>query len=111
MVRVSTKQRMTPPQVPPPRLLGLKVVGSNGDVPVWNVPWLRNHEVRENIIFPFSGDILVAGQAMRQVANTDDGSTIRSILVSTALILSNGKPAKMMATLSPHHLSDTLNSQ
>jgi acyl transferase domain-containing protein/SAM-dependent methyltransferase len=99
-------------------LLGLRVVESSDVNPVWrnlvhitNAPWLRDHKVGENIIFPFCGYISMAGEAIRQLAKAEEGFTIRNIIVSTALILSEGKPTEIMATFSPHRLTSTLDSQ
>jgi acyl transferase domain-containing protein/SAM-dependent methyltransferase len=99
-------------------LLGLRVVESSDVDPVWrnlvhitNASWLRDHKVGENVVFPFCGYISLAGEAIRQLANADEGFAIRNIRVSTALILSEGKPTEIMATFSPHRLTDTLDSQ
>ncbi|KAH9827374.1 Polyketide synthase [Teratosphaeria destructans] len=106
------------PQYPYHDLLGRRVAESSDTDPLWrnllhisNAPWLRDHKVGENIVFPFCGYISVAGEAIRQVANADQAFVLRNILVSSALILSDGKPTEMMTTFSPHRLTDTLDSQ
>lgn len=98
-------------------LLGARVAESSDTEPAWrnllhvtNAPWLRDHKVGENIVFPFCGYIALAGEAIRQVTGTEDGFAIRNIIVSTALVLSDGKPTEMMATFRPHRLTNSLDS-
>ncbi|RMZ82891.1 hypothetical protein DV737_g1950, partial [Chaetothyriales sp. CBS 132003] len=99
-------------------LLGLRVVESSDTEPVWrnlvhitNAPWLRDHKVGENIVFPFCGYISLAGEAIRQLTGAEEGFSIRNILVSTALVLSEVKPTEIIATFSPHRLTNVLDSQ
>lgn len=99
-------------------LLGLRVVESSDVDPAWrnlihvtNAPWLRDHKVGENVVFPFCGYISLAGEAIRQLANASEGFAIRNIIVSTALILNEGKPTEIMSTFSSCRLTDTLDSQ
>jgi acyl transferase domain-containing protein len=105
------------PKYPYHDLLGAKVPESSDSEPVWrnlfhvtNVPWIRDHKVGENIVFPFCGYITLAGEAIRQLTSIDEGFSVRNIIVSTALVLSEGKPTEMMTTFRPHRLTNSLNS-
>ncbi|KAJ5385785.1 polyketide synthase [Penicillium cosmopolitanum] len=98
-------------------LLGARVAESSDTEPAWrnllhitNAPWLRDHKVGENIVFPFCGYIALAGEAIRQLTNVDEGFNIRNIIVSTALVLSEGNPTEIMANFRPHRLTNSLNS-
>ena len=98
-------------------LLGVKLPESTDLEPVWrnmfhitNVPWVRDHKIGENIVFPFAGYIALAGEAVRQMTDIDNGFSVRSIIVSTALVLTEGKPTEMMAAFRPHRLTNSLNS-
>ena len=98
-------------------LLGAKLPESTDLEPVWrnmfhitNVPWVRDHKVGENIVFPFAGYIALAGEAVRQITEIEDGFSVRNIIVSTALVLTEGKPTEMMAGFRPHRLTNSLNS-
>ncbi|KAL8376833.1 hypothetical protein RB595_007791 [Gaeumannomyces hyphopodioides] len=99
-------------------LLGLRVVECSDTEPVWrnlihitNALWLRDHKVGENIVFPFCGYISLAGEAIRQLTGAAKGFAVRNILVSTALVLSEGKPTEIVATFYPHRLTNSLDSQ
>ncbi|KNG85249.1 putative polyketide synthase [Aspergillus nomiae NRRL 13137] len=98
-------------------LLGARVAESSDSEPVWrnmfhvtNTPWIRDHKVGENIVFPFCGYIALAGEAIRQLTNIEEGFSVRNIIVTTALVLSEGKPTEMMASFRPHRLTNSLNS-
>jgi hypothetical protein len=99
-------------------LLGVKVTESTDIEPVWrnlfqltNAPWIRDHRLGENIVFPFAGYIAMAGEAVRQLTNIDDGFSIRNIIVSTALMLGDdGRPTEIITTCRPHRLTNSLNS-
>ncbi|KAJ9306417.1 hypothetical protein DTO217A2_4156 [Paecilomyces variotii] len=98
-------------------LLGVRVAESSDTEPAWrnllhvtNVPWIRDHKVGENIVYPFCGYIALAGEAIRQLTNVNEGFSIRNIIVSTALVLSEGKPTEIMTNFRPHRLTNSLNS-
>ncbi|EFQ96996.1 fatty acid synthase S-acetyltransferase [Nannizzia gypsea CBS 118893] len=98
-------------------LLGARVAESSDSEPVWrnlfhvtNTPWIRDHKVGENIVFPFCGYIALAGEAARQLTNIEEGFSVRNIIVSTALVLSEGKPTEILASFRPHRLTNSLNS-
>lgn len=104
-------------QFPHHDLLGARVAESSDNEPVWrnlfhvtNAPWISDHRVGENIVFPFCGYIALAGEAMRQLNNAKEGFTIRNIHVTTALIINEGKPTEIMSTFRPHRLTNSLNS-
>ncbi|KAF5023550.1 hypothetical protein F66182_4417 [Fusarium sp. NRRL 66182] len=98
-------------------LLGLKVTESTDLEPAWrnlfhvsNVPWIRHHRVGEDIIFPFAGYISLAGEAVRQLSGIQEGYSVRNIMVSTALVLSEVKPTEMISTFRPNRLTTSLSS-
>lgn len=98
-------------------LLGVKVSESTDLEPMWrnllhlaNVPWIRDHRVRDDTVFPFAGYIALAGEAVRQLTEINDGFSMRNIHVNTALILNEGKPTEMITTFRPHRLTTSLNS-
>jgi acyl transferase domain-containing protein/SAM-dependent methyltransferase len=99
-------------------LLGVKVVESTDFEPSWRnlfhlntAPWVRDHRVGEDIVFPFAAYVAMAGEAIRQIAGIDQTFRLRHIIVSTALVIAEGKPTEMITTLRPHRLTDTLNSK
>lgn len=99
-------------------LLGAKTAESTDIEPVWrnlfhldNVPWVRDHKVGDDIVFPFAGYIALAGEAVRQVTGISEGFSIRNIDVGMALVVSEGKPTEIMTTFRPYKLTKLLNSQ
>ncbi|OTA56526.1 fatty acid synthase S-acetyltransferase [Hypoxylon sp. EC38] len=98
-------------------LLGARSPESTDIEPAWrnlfhlsNAPWIRDHKVGEDVVFPFAGYIAIAGEAVRQISEANDGFSIRNILVNMALVLGEGKPTEMMTTFRPHRLTTSLNS-
>ena len=99
-------------------LLGVRVAESSELEPAWrnllhlqNVPWIRDHKVGDDIVFPFAGYIALAGEAIRQLRGAEDGFTLQNIIVSTALVLPEGKPTEIVTTFRPRRLRSSLNSQ
>ncbi|KAI4262739.1 MAG: hypothetical protein L6R42_002088 [Xanthoria sp. 1 TBL-2021] len=76
-----------------------------------NVPWIGDHKVTDNIIFPFACYIALAGEAVRQGSGIDQGFSLRNLIVSVALVLPDGKPTEIMTTFRQQRLTNTLNSQ
>ena len=99
-------------------LLGARVVESTDIEPSWRnlfhlntAPWVRDHKVGDEIVFPFAGYVAIAGEAIRQITGLDDTFRIQHIIVSTALVIIEGKPTEIITTCRPHRLTDTLNSK
>ncbi|KAI0440573.1 fatty acid synthase S-acetyltransferase [Xylaria telfairii] len=99
-------------------LLGIRIPESSDIEPAWrnmfhlqDVAWVRDHRVGGDAVFPFAGYITIAGEAARQVSGVDEGFSIREMIVSAALILSEGEPTEILTTLRPHRVTDSLNSQ
>lgn len=98
-------------------LLGARSLESTDIEPAWrnmfhlsNTPWIRDHKVGDDVIFPFAGYIAIAGEAVRQISEVNEGFSVRNIIVSMALVLGEGKPTEMMTTFRPHRLTTSLNS-
>lgn len=99
-------------------LLGARIVESTDFEPSWRnlfhlntAPWVRDHKVGDDIIFSFAGYVAMAGEAVRQVTGIDDTFRLRHVIVSTALVVLEGRPTEIITTLRPHRLTDTLNSK
>ena len=99
-------------------LLGVKVVESTDFEPSWRnlfhlntAPWVRDHKVEDDIVFPFAGFVAMAGEAVRQITGIEDTFRLRHVIVSTALVVPEGKPTEIVTALRPHRLTDTLNSK
>lgn len=113
--RLSKEWRMR--KTPYHNLLGVRVPESADDAPIFrnvfhisNVPWVRDHRVGEDIVFPFAGYISMAGEAVRQLTGIDAGFTVKNIQVKTALVLPEERPTEIVASFRPVRLTDTLHS-
>ncbi|POR37432.1 Polyketide synthase [Tolypocladium paradoxum] len=75
-----------------------------------NAPWIRDHKVGDDVVFPFAGYAGMIGEAVRQVTGVDEAFKLRKVVISTALVLNEGKPVEIMTTLRRHRLTDSLDS-
>ncbi|KAJ5900212.1 polyketide synthase [Penicillium subrubescens] len=75
-----------------------------------NAPWIKDHRVGTDIVFPFAGYAGMIGEAVRQVTGVNEAFKLRNIVVSTALVLNEGQPVEIMTTLRHHRLTDSLDS-
>lgn len=76
-----------------------------------NAPWIRDHKVGDDIVFPFAGYAAMIGEAVRQLTGVSEAFKLRNIIVSTALVLNEGPPIEIMTTLHRHRLTDSLDSE
>ncbi|KAI0202478.1 hypothetical protein F4808DRAFT_468584 [Astrocystis sublimbata] len=112
--RISRDFRMR--SFPEHELLGARVIGGNDLEPSWRkllnlkaVPWLADHIVANEVIFPAAAYINMAGEAIRQLSG-DKTFTIRSLSIGTAKPLHTGQSAELVTRLSPRRLTDGLDS-
>jgi acyl transferase domain-containing protein len=90
---------------PKHELLGTRILEGNDLEPTWrnilrleDVPWMQDHKVIDDIVFPAAGYITMTGEAVRQLAKTDD-FTLRHVLIKTALVLQDLKTTELMTSL------------
>ena len=98
-------------------LLGARVVESPDTAPLWrnvlnieDMSWIRDHKVRQDIVFPIAGYIAMAGEAVRQTTGCDTGYRLRHVVASTALVVADATPTEMVTTLHAQRLTDSDNS-
>jgi acyl transferase domain-containing protein/2-polyprenyl-3-methyl-5-hydroxy-6-metoxy-1,4-benzoquinol methylase len=99
-------------------LLGVRIPESIGFEPVWrnmfhleNAPWIRDYKVKDDVVFPFAGYAGMVGEAVRQISGIQEAFTLRQVVVSTALVLSEAKPTEIMTSFRRHRLTDFLDSE
>ncbi|KAF4459108.1 KR domain-containing [Fusarium albosuccineum] len=104
---------------PKHELLGVRVSESTENEPVFrnvitldHVPWLRDHNIKGDVIFPCAGYIGMVGEAARQVTGEGNyvGFSIRNIAIDTAMVLSETKTTEIIASLKRERLTDSLDS-
>ncbi|OAA51376.1 KR domain-containing protein [Beauveria brongniartii RCEF 3172] len=101
-------------------LLGEIIPETNALEPSWRCmldledePWLRDHMMSTDIVFPLAGYISMAGEAIRQVTETIDfvGYAVKHVVVHTALVLHESKPTEVALTLRRCKLTDKSDSK
>ncbi|KAI0857178.1 hypothetical protein F4860DRAFT_528288 [Xylaria cubensis] len=86
-------------------LLGVRVPGLSDSFPVWRMilrveelPWMRDHVVQSEMIYPAAGYIAMAIEAMRQLHEVDDvsisGYSIRDLQFDKALKVPDNNDGK-----------------
>lgn len=112
--RVTREWRFS--KFPHHELLGSRILEGNELEPVWrnmvkieDVPWLRDHKIIEDIVFPAAGYIAMVGEAIKQISGTAD-YTLRHIVIKTALVMHESSSAEMITSLHPVRLTTTLDS-
>ncbi|KAJ0280261.1 hypothetical protein CBS470a_008877 [Colletotrichum nupharicola] len=101
------------PEHPPHELLGLRVLEDSSSTPSWRcflslekVPWLKDHCVGSDVVFPAAGYIAMVGEAVRQVSGQTD-FTIRDLQVMNALVLSTGQSLELLTSTSRERLAQS----
>ncbi|KAF7554946.1 hypothetical protein G7Z17_g2570 [Cylindrodendrum hubeiense] len=106
-------------QYPHHCLLGARTLEGSDTEPQWrnilqveDEPWLFDHKIQHDIVFPFAGYVTVAGEAARQLmhASHEDGYHLRHVVAHAALLLSTSAPTELMTTLKRHQLNDNEDS-
>ncbi|KAJ2982753.1 hypothetical protein NQ176_g1174 [Zarea fungicola] len=103
---------------PKHELLGNMILECNPNEPSFRnmlsldqVPWLRDHHIMGNTIFPCAGYVGMAGEAARQICSGDfAGFALRNVVISTALVLHDSKPTEIVTSLQREQLTDKLES-
>ncbi|KAI1820897.1 hypothetical protein F4861DRAFT_545132 [Xylaria intraflava] len=114
--RVSREWRMR--EHPHHDLLGVRVPESSDTQPIWrnllhldNAPWLRDHKIRKDIIFPFAGHVAIAAEGVRQISGIQEGVELRHLMVNVALVLREETPTEIVSSFNRHRLTDSQDSQ
>ncbi|KAI8287110.1 Highly reducing polyketide synthase [Colletotrichum sp. SAR11_57] len=101
------------PEHPPHELLGSRVLEDSSSTPSWRcalslekVPWLKDHCVGSDVVFPAAGYIAMVGEAVRQISSQTD-FTIRDLQVMNALVLSTGQGLELLTSTSRERLTQS----
>ncbi len=108
--RVTREWRMR--RFPQHELLGCRILEGNELEPIWrnmlrleDAPWIQDHKIIDDIVFPAAGFIAMAGEAIRQITATDD-FTLRHVINSNSVSVagfSHGRGDDKPSPSSPHH--------
>ncbi|KAI1359407.1 polyketide synthase [Xylaria arbuscula] len=94
-------------------LLGIRTVESPDTIPQWRnvlhleqVPWISNHKVYKDIVFPFACYVAMVGETVRQITGCETGYHLRHVMARNALIMTDTKPIELVTTLRRYKLTD-----
>ncbi|GLB23232.1 type I Iterative Polyketide synthase (PKS) [Aspergillus tubingensis] len=99
-------------------LLGSRALESSDLEPVWrnmlqaeNVPWLLEHKIGGEVVFPGAGYVAMVGEAMRQISQIPEYS-VKNVFMRAALVLKEAKlqHVEIITSLRPVKLTDSLDS-
>lgn len=100
----------------PHDLLGLRTLEGSDVSPTWrndlrlnDVPWIRDHCVGSDIVYPGAAYIAMAGEAIFQLTDVRD-YTIKNLELNKALVLYNDKSIEIVTSLRPQRLTSSLDS-
>ncbi|KAH6869068.1 KR domain-containing protein [Thelonectria olida] len=104
-------------------LLGTRVSESTDSDPVWrnvlfldHVPWVRDHNIKGDVIFPCAGYIGMVGEASRQMHLSGPGNpeyggfAMRNVVVGSAMVLNENKGMEIVTSLKKVSLTESLES-
>ncbi|KAJ2980610.1 hypothetical protein NUW58_g6899 [Xylaria curta] len=96
-------------------LIGSRVVETSHLEPSWrntlrldSLPWCRDHKISSDIVFPGTGYLAMASEAIRQLSGAQDVS-LRQVTIASALIL-GPEPTETVISMRPHKLTNSLDS-
>ncbi|KAK4941986.1 Type I Iterative PKS [Elasticomyces elasticus] len=103
---------------PKHEVLGVRVAESTSTEPAWrnvlildHVPWIRDHNIKGDVVYPCAAYLAMAGEAVRQLNEESfSGYSLRNVIVSTAMVLHDTKSTEIMTSFKRHRLTDTLDS-
>jgi acyl transferase domain-containing protein len=113
--RLSKEWRLR--QFPHHDILGSRIIESTDQDPSWRnilrldvVPWIKEHEVAGDIVFPGVGYICMAGEAIRQLTGSTD-FTARRIHIKAALVMHQGKDSELITQLQRAPITNAVDSK
>ena len=108
------------PRHAPHDLLGSRTLESTELNPAWrneirlsDVPWLMDHCVGSDTVFPAAGYISMAGEAVCQLGDLTNSHdyTVKDVDLRLALVLQTESSKEMVTTLRPQRLTVNLDSE
>ncbi|KAH6715991.1 hypothetical protein BKA61DRAFT_720187 [Leptodontidium sp. MPI-SDFR-AT-0119] len=110
--RLSKEYRLR--EFPHHELLGTRIVESTSANPGWrnvlrleSVPWIAEHEIEGDIVLPGISDILMAGEAIRQITSRSD-FTCQQVHIKSALLLAEDDEVEVITQLNRIDLTDAM---
>ncbi|KAJ5175567.1 Fum1p-like protein [Penicillium canariense] len=99
-------------------LLGSRVMESSDIEPAWrnllrleDVPWLVDHALQGNVIFPGMGYVAMAGEAIRQLEPEVEDYSIKNMVIKSPLLLKDSQTFEILTTLKPVPITDIVDGE
>ncbi|KAL3456975.1 hypothetical protein BJX64DRAFT_296261 [Aspergillus heterothallicus] len=99
-------------------ILGARSVESSGIEPAWrnilrleDVPWIAEHALQGNVIFPAAGYISMAGEAALQLSGDAQDYSIKNMVIKNPLLMKESAEYELITTLKPVKITDLLESE
>lgn len=75
-------------------------------VNIEDLPWISDHKVHDDVVFPLAGYVAIAGEAVRQISHAPPGSgyRLRHVIAHEALLLTDA--VEMSTCFRNHRLND-----
>ncbi len=98
-------------------ILGSRIFEAGNLEPMWRnilqmdkIPWVRDHVIGTDIVFPGTAYIAMACEAIRQETGTDE-CTLREVSIIAALILRDSETTEIILSMRPRRLTNTVDSR
>ncbi|KAF5853676.1 hypothetical protein GGP41_006479 [Bipolaris sorokiniana] len=110
------------PKFPHHELLGSLILENNEDQPSFrnllqleNAPWIRDHNIDGDVVFPGAAYVTMAGEACRRQSLSDQdhkflGFSVKNMVIGAALILEENSPVEIVTSLRRWRITDHLES-
>ncbi|KAH8432819.1 uncharacterized protein LDX57_010448 [Aspergillus melleus] len=103
-------------EAPYHELLGCRCLESTKVEPSWRnllqldqVPWLTDHRVCKEVVFPCAGYVAMVGEAIRQITGTTD-FTVKNLFMKTTLTIAPSEVTEVVTSLRTEKLTDNIDS-
>ena len=87
-------------------LLGLRTLETTDIEPCWrnilyteDEPWLRDHRIGNDVVFPFAGYCAMAGEAFRQISGIESGYCLENVAARLVIIMDDSAPNEIVTSL------------
>lgn len=110
------------PKFPHHELLGSLILENTEDHPGFRnilqlekIPWLRDHNIHGDVVFPCAAYVAMVGEASRRLhssagSNAFAGFSVKNMVIGTAMVLEENKPIEMVTSLRRWRITDTSES-
>lgn len=114
--RLATQWRKR--EFPHHEILGSRVVESSNLEPSWrnmlqleDVPWIWDHVLQGNVVFPAAGYVAMAGEAVLQLHPDAEDYSIKDLVLRSPLLLKDEQVTEIITTLRPVKINDLVDSE